>query len=417
MRATLDGFPYTVGLRWHPVESRADIAERREETGLDRGVILQRDRLIVGVGLLDDQDEKNSPPSAAALLALSTGEAVIAVEWADIGAAHRRYWVAAVLHGAVVAKTDVLLEDPDAVHRELRDLGADVEYRLTGGASAEFGGDGAPALTPVRTKVGLGVAAVRPLGPAASPAQIVLLVVLVGAVLGMGWWVLQPDAPPPAPTTPFVDQQAEQRKAALAARHLALSEALSGFDALTLARRAALADRPVQRSAVYWRLVRKRCTAGGCSLAWDATAPGALPVALAAALGLDRADLAHDLRASTVTVSRPLGAVPERIEANEATVLDGRLAPLVDRCRQFEGRGGTCSLSAGQPLNIPNAALLPPELRFQKGGFTLTGRLGRSEALLPLFAGAELAPWVRADLIEFDYARSEFHLEGHYVIP
>jgi hypothetical protein len=417
MRATIDGYPYAVGLRWHPVESRADIAERREESGRDRGVILRRERQIVGVGLAEE-DARDLPPAAAALLALSGGAAVIAVEWADGGAGPARYWLAAVLHGAVVAGTDVLLEDPEAVHRELRDLGADVEYRITGAASGEFGGDGAPALTPARTKVLLGSAAVRPLGSAASPGQIMLLVVLAGAVLGVGWWVLAPDAPATAPAVPLIDQQAEQRNAAIAARHQALSDALSGFDALALARWAARAGQPVQRSAAFWRVIRKHCPGiGPCTLTWEAAAPGATPAALAAALGLPRADLAHDLRASTVSVTRPLGATPERIKATAATVLEGRLAPLVDRCRQFQGRGGTCTLAAGQPPTIPHAALLPPELRFQKGGFALSGPLGRIEALLPLFAGAAFTPWVRADRIEFDYTTLEFHLEGHYVIP
>jgi hypothetical protein len=418
MRVTIDGHPYTAGLRWHPVESQADIAERRAETGLDRGVILPRDRRIVGVGLLADEEENNLPPSAAALLALSTGEAVIAVERADLGAGPSRYWVAAVLHGAVVAGTDVLLEDPDAVQRELRDLGADVEYRITGAASGEFGGDGKPVLSPARTKPRLGAAAVKSLGSAASPGQLGLLAVLVGAVLGVGGWVLlEPEAPAPAPSLPLVDQQVEQRKAAIAARHQALSEALSGFEALALARWARRAGTPFQRSAVFWRLTAKRCSTGACTLAWEATAAGATPAALATALGLSRDDLAHDLRASTVSVTRPLDAAPDRIEATEATVLAGRLAPLVDRCRQFQGRGGTCALTAGQPPNIPNAALLPPELRFQRGGLSLSGPLGRIDALVPLFAGDALTPWVRADSIEFDYARSEFHLEGHYVIP
>ena len=37
-------------------------------------------------------------------------------------------------------------------------------------------------------------------------------------------------------------------------------------------------------------------------------------------------------------------------------------------------------------------------------------------ALLPLFDGEALVPWVRADSLELDYEQLEFRLEGHYVI-
>jgi hypothetical protein len=417
MRATIEGYPYTVGLRWQPVESAGDIADRREETGLDWGVILTRDNQIVGVGLLPERDEDRSPPnSAAALLALAYPEAVIAIEWAEAGSGPPRYWLAAVLHGAVVAGTDLLLEEAAGVTREIADLSVHCDYRLTGTASAEFGGDGAPALAPARSKVRLAAAAIRNLGRGASAGQLALLGALVAAVLAGGWWVLQPDTEAISPAA--LSQETEQQRAeAIAARHQQLSQDLSGFDALALARWADRAGQAAERSAALWRFVRKHCDGTACTLTWQALDKGATPAGLARALGLARDRIGHDLQAEAVTAAWPLGAAPARIEANATTVLAGRLAPLVDRCRKFQGLGGTCTLDAPQPLAIPNAQLLPPELHYRTGRFVLAGPLGRSEALLPLFASAALTPWVRADTFDIDLETSEFSLEGHYVVP
>jgi hypothetical protein len=416
MRTTLDGYPYTVGLRWQPVESAEDIADRREETGLDWGVILSRDGQIVGVGLLPERDEDRSP-AAAALLALSYPEAVIALEWADTGAGPPRYWLAAVLHGAVVAGTDLLLEEAAGVTREIADLSVHCNYRLTGTASAEFGGDGAPALAPARSKARLAAAAIRHLGRGALAGQLALLGALATAVIAVGWWTLSPGSPEAVVPAVLDHQAEEQRAAAIAARHRQLSDDLSGFDALTLARWAVRAGKPAGRSAALWRFVRKGCAGTVCTLTWQALDKGATPAGLTRALGLARDRIDHDLQADAVTAAWPLGAAPARIEANDATVLAGRLPPLVDRCRKFQGLGGTCTLEAPQPLLIPNAEWLPPELHYRKGRFVLTGPLGRAEALLPLFAGEVLMPWVRAESLDFDYENLEFHLEGHYVVP
>jgi hypothetical protein len=418
MRATIEGHPYTVGLRWQPVESAEDIADRREETGLDWGVILTREKRIVGVGLLAERDEDRDPaPSAAALLALSDPTAVIAVEWADTGSGPPRYWLAAVLHGAVVAGTDVLMEDAATVVREIADLAADYDYRLAGTASAEFGGDGAPALAPARTKAQLAAAAIRHLGRGARAGQLALLGALAAAVITVGWWTLSPDSPETVTPAVLDHQAAEQRAAAIAARNQQLSDDLSGFDALALARWGARAGKPAGRSAALWRFVRKGCTGTACTLTWQALDKGATPAGLSAALGLARDRIDHDLQAEAVAVSWPLGAAPARIDANESTILAGRLPPLVDRCRKFQGLGGTCTLEPPQAPPIPNAELLPPELNYRTGRLVLAGPLGRAEALLPLFAGEMLAPWVRAENLDFDYENLEFHLEGHYVIP
>jgi hypothetical protein len=416
MRVTIEGHPYTVGLRWQPVESDEDIADRREETGLDWGVILKRENRIVGVGLLTERDDDQPPaPSAAALLAVSYTEAVIAIEWANAGSGSARYWLAASLHGTIVTGTDLLLEDATLVAREIADLTADYrEYRITGTASGEFGGDGAVALTPARSKARLAAAAIRHLDRGRA-GQLALLGALAVAVLAAGWWVLQPDTD----TSPSAisQQTEEQRAAAIAARHQQLSDDLSGFDALSLVRWSMRAGKPAERSAALWRFLHKRCDSTACTLTWQALDKGATPAGLAQALGLTRERIGHDLQAETVAVTWPLGGTPTRIEANETTVLAGRLPPLVDRCRKFQGLGGTCALDAPQPLSIPNAQLLPPELNYQKGRFVLTGPIGRSEILLPLFSGAPLTPWVRADNLDIDYEKSEFSLEGHYVIP
>jgi hypothetical protein len=416
MRATIEGHAYTVGLRWQPVESAEDIADRREETGLDWGVVLTREKRIVGVGLWAERDDdRRDSPSAAALLALSDPAAIIAVEWADTGAGPPRYWLAAVLHGAVVAGTDVLLEDTATVAREIADLAAECDYRLTGTASADFGGDGAPALA--RTKARLAAATIRHLGRGALAGQLARLGALATAVIAVGWWALSSDSPEAVAPAVLDHQAEEQRAAAIAARNQQLSADLSGFDALSLARWAAWAGKPAGRSAALWRLVRKHCDGTACTLTWQALDKGATPAGLARALGLARDRIGHDLQAEAVTAAWPLGATPARIEANAATVLAGRLPPLVDRCRKFQGLGGACTLDAPQPLAIPNAQWLPPELNYQKGRFVLAGPLGRSEALLPLFADAALTPWVRADAIAFDFEKSEFSLEGHYVVP
>jgi hypothetical protein len=418
MRVTIEGHAYTVGLRWQPVESAEDIADRREETGLDWGVILTRDRQIVAVGLLAERDEDRAPaPAAAALLALAHPEAVIALEWADTGAGPPRYWLAAVLHGAVVAGTDVLLEEAAGVAREIADLSVHCDYRLTGTASAEFGGDGAPALTPARRKARLAAAAIRHLGQGARAGQLALLGAVAAAVIAVGWWTLSPEPPPAVAPAALDYQAAEQRAAAIAARNQQLSEDLTGFDALALARWAARVGKPAGRSAALWRFVRKGCAGTACTLTWQALDKGATPAGLAQALGLARDRIDHDLQADAVTAAWPLGAAPARIEATDATVLAGRLPPLVDRCRKFQGLGGACTLEAPQPPPIPNAELLPPELRYRKGRFVLAGPLGRAEALLPLFAGEVLTPWVRAESFDVDYENLEFHLEGHYVVP
>jgi hypothetical protein len=418
MRTTIEGHPYTVGLRWQPVESAEDIADRRDETGLDWGVILKRENRIVGVGLRAERDDDRDPaPSAAALLALAYPEAVIAVEWADTGVGPPRYWFAAVLHGAVVAGTDVLLDDAATVAREIADLAADYDYRLAGTASAEFCGDGAPALTPARTKARLAAATIRHLGRGARAGQLARLGALAAAVLAVGWWILQPGTPEAVAPATLDHQAAEQRAAAIAARNQQLSDDLSGFDALALARWGARAGKTAGRSAALWRFARKGCTGTACTLTWQALDKGATPAGLAAALGLARDRIDHDLQAEAVTVSWSLGAAPARIEATDATVLAGRLPPLVDRCRKFQGLGGTCTLEPPQPPPIPNAERLPPELNYRTGRLVLAGPLGRAEVLLPLFSGEVLTPWVRAENLDFDYETLEFHLEGHYVIP
>jgi hypothetical protein len=416
MRATIEGHAYTVGLRWQPVESAEDIADRREETGLDWGVVLTREKRIVGVGLWAERDDdRRDSPSAAALLALSDPAAVIAVEWADTGAGPPRYWLAAVLHGAVVAGTDVLLEDAATVTREIADLAAECDYRLTGTASADFGGDGAPALT--RTKARLAAATIRHLGRGALAGQLARLGALATAVIAVGWWALSPDSPEAVAPAMLDSQAAEQRAAAIAARNQQLSADLSGFDALSLTRWASWTGKPAKRSAALWRFVRQGCTGTACTLTWQALDKGATPAGLAQALGLARDRIDHDLQAEAVTVSWPLGAAPARVDANESTLLAGRLPPLVDRCRKFQGLGGTCTLEPPQAPPIPNAEWLPPELNYRTGRLVLAGPLGRAEALLPLFSGERLTPWVRAEHLDFDYETLEFHLEGHYVIP
>jgi hypothetical protein len=144
MRATIDGQPYSVGLYWGPVESAEEIAERRDETGRERGVILRQGQRIVGVGLAEDDGGRRPPLSAAALLALHYSGLVLAIEWAEDEAGRRVYWLAATLHGLVVHGTDILIDgdDPGAVHRQIEDLRDDGEFRLLGTASAAFGGTG-----------------------------------------------------------------------------------------------------------------------------------------------------------------------------------------------------------------------------------------------------------------------------------
>lgn len=310
MRVTIGGQPYSVGLYWGLVESEADIAERRAETGRDRGVALRRGRQLVGVGLSDD-DGRNPPPAAAALLALrhQGGGPALAIEWADAAHGTHGIWLAAVAGGAVVHDTDRWFESDDraAVGRLVDDLLREDDYAVVGGASAEFGGDGQCALAdaPARDRA---LAAIRPLGGGATPGQIALLLVLLGAVAAAGWWVFaEPDAAAP-PNPSAYDAQAALRDEAIAARHRQLSADLSGFAAPALARLAQRAGRDLQRSAAYWRFAGKHCGANGCDLAWTALGQAATPAGLAAALGLDRDRVAHDLRAEAVSVAVPLGA-------------------------------------------------------------------------------------------------------------
>jgi hypothetical protein len=242
---------------------------------------------------------------------------------------------------------------------------------------------------------------------------------LIG-VAAAAWLVFAPgadQAPSPIPVLdPRAQQEAERRAAAILARHQQLSAALSGFGPLALGRASIRADRDLQRSAAFWRLIRKGCDGGGCTLGWQALAKSAGPAGLAAALGLGRDRIGHDLVAEQVSVTVPLGATPERIEAGDTTIPAGRLPPLVDRCRRFQGLGGACTLGAAQPAAIPNAELLPPQLRFQVGKLTLAGPLGRADTLLAVFGDPTLS-WIRADRFDLDFDRLTFSLEGHYVIP
>lgn len=416
MRVSIGGQPWSIGLYWGLVESDADLAERRAEMGRDKGVALRRGRQLVGVGLSGD-DGRSPPPAAAALLALRhrDGGPALAIEWADTERGAHGIWLAAAAGGAVVHDTDRWFESDDraAVRRLVDDLLREADYAIVGGASAEFGGDGQCALAaaPARDRA---LAAIRPLGGGTGPGQIALLLALLGAVAAAAWWVFaEPDDAAPPPTA-FQDSQAALRDEAIAARHRQLAADLSGFDPPALARLAQQAGRDIQRSAAYWRFTGKRCGARGCDLAWTALGGAATPVGLAAALGLDRGQVTHDLRAESVSVAVPLGAEPPRIEADAATPLDGRIPALVDRCRRVQGLGGGCVLNPAQPVAVPNAQLLPPELRYQTGRLTLSGHLGRIGPLLDVFGGLA---WVRADRLDIDYDPLKFDFEGHYVIP
>jgi hypothetical protein len=419
--ATLGGKPYSVGLNWQLAATRAEAEVRREEGGHACGVLLKAGGRVAGVGFADG-GERKPPPSAAALLAvLHPGQAVCAVEWADTDAG-RQYWMAAVSGGAVVSGTDALFDEPGHLRRQVQDLVSDFGCRVAGSASVEFGGDGTSALAPA-SRSAHAAAAIKPLQAGANPAQLLFLLALFGVIGYLGWTLLapEPQAPAALPALPVVDKDAELRKQAVAERNRLLSQDLSGFGPLRLARAARLAAKPLERSAADWTLTLKHCDAaaggGSCAYTWHAMGAGSTPAGLAQALGLPRDAVSSDLRADTVSTSAALGAQGEAVAANESTALAGRAAPLIDRCRRYNGKGGTCTLDAAQTVAVANAQLLPPGLQYRRGRLSLAGPLGRADDLLPLFDGPELAPWVRADRFDINYESLEFRLEGHYVIP
>lgn len=412
MRATFGDKTYTVGLTWRLAAGEDDIREALAETGLERGVVL-RDGAgrIAGVGLTDDADRR-PPPAAAALLALHYASPVLAVERAASGAV----WLAAVQDGIVVPGTDLLADDPAELERHVDELRREADYRLIGTASTGYGGSGESALRPAQASRALQKAAIRGLGRTAGPVQIALLSVLLVGV-GVGLWLFLQPGEPAVPATPVVDRQAEQRRQAIAERNRLLSADLSGVGPRRLVQAAWSAGRPYRRSAAYWRRTLSRCDGGGCTLFWRAMVAGAIPDRLATALGVPRERIGSDTRADQVSLSEPLGLDPERIVADEGTRLSGRLPRLIDLCREYRGRGGGCTLEPAQAVAIPNASLLPPGLAYRKGRLVLDGPLGAREALLTLFDGADLSPWVRADGVEFDPDRLVYRLEAHYVLP
>lgn len=414
-QATIGGQVCGVGLDWRLAASRDEIRAGMEEGGHERGVVLKFGKRIAGVGFADGET-RNPPPSAAAMLALQHPDAAVcAVEWAETEAG-RQHWMAAASGGAVVSGTDALFDDPALLRRHIEELVQDFGCRVTGGASLEFGGDGESALAAARPGI-RAAAAIRPLKAGTGPAKILLLLALSGGIAWLGWTLLKPDAPAPA-AMPAIDRDAELRRQAVAERNRLLSQDLSGLGALRLARAARAAAKPLERSVAGWRLSLKRCeAAGSCTFTWQAMGAGSTPAGLALALGVGREQAISDLRAETVSVTGSLGAAGGPVAADEGTRLEGRVQPLVDRCRRYNGGGGSCALGAAQPAAVANAQLLPPALRYRRGTLALSGPLGGAEALLPLFDGGELAPWVRADRFDIDYEKLEFRLEAHYVTP
>ena len=419
MKVSIERRDYTVGLNWQIADSKEDIQARMEETGADAGVVLTSGKAVVGVGFATGEG-RNPPPSAAAMLALHypEGEALCVVEWADAEPGDRRYWMAAISAGAVVSGTDIVVDDAAFLRRQVQELVHDFGCRVAGSASQGFTGDGEAVLASIDSPKTRAAAAIKSLQPGASPAQILVLAVLLAGVAAMGWLALRP-AQTAAPAIPVIDSTAEQRRQAIALRNQMLSQDLSGFGILEFYRLAFAAGKSLERSAAQWRLVRKRCDVAGaaCTHTWQAMGGGSVPGELAKALAIPRDKVASDTRAQTVSVSESLGAAGTRLDATESTPLGGRMHALIDRCRRYGGKGGGCQLDPAQPAAIPNAQSLPPSLKYQRGRISLSGPLGDMDALLPLFDGEALAPWVRADSVELDYEQLAFRLEAHYVVP
>lgn len=415
MRITIDRHPYTVGLKWQIAASEDEVQARMEESGAELGVVLKQGKAIVGVGFAEDEG-RNPPPSAAAMLALHyPADTLCVVEWADLGR-DRQFWMVAISGGAVVSGTDIVVEDASFLRRQVQELVKDFGCRVAGSASMGFLGDGEGALSAANSPKTRSAASIKSLTSGASSFQVLLLAALLLGVLAAGWLLLQPDQPQ-APAEPVIDRQAEQRKQAIAERNRLLAQDLSGFGAYGLSKLARGAAKQMERSAALWKLSRKSCDQSACSLTWQAMSPGAMPEQLANALGISRERVLSDTRAQTVTVTEALGAQPTRVEASESTPLTGRIQPLIDRCRRFGGMGGTCNLDAAQPASLPNAQLLPPGLQYHRGRLSLAVRIGSLDSLIPVFDTEALSPWVRADSIELDYDTLELRLEGHYVIP
>jgi hypothetical protein len=420
----IGGDTYSIGLAWQIVASQDDIVARIEETGRGWGVILKspgKGRGVVGIGFSDDEG-RGIPPSAAATLALlNPGQAVCAIERVNADGRHDgQHWMAAVSGGAVVAGTDTLFEDDNLLRRHVQDLVRDFGCKVTGADSEKFGGDGVPAFH-FDGKKKPSAASIRSLKQGVSPVQIVALAVLFAGIGWLAWTVLQPEkAAPPAPSV--IDRQAEARKQAVAERNRLLSNDLSGFGPTRMAALARSAS-PPHGSQSAWRLETKRCTNNNgtynCIYSWRALWKGATPESLATALGLERPQVSTDAKADVAIITGPLmdgHEAPPRVEAVESTVLNGNLPILIDLCRRYVGAGGACSVEAGQPVTIPNANLLPAGLAYRRGRLVLSGRLGEIDSLLPLFGGEKLSPWVLADSYAFDYGKSEFRIEGHYVL-
>ncbi|PZN74987.1 MAG: hypothetical protein DM484_19880 [Candidatus Methylumidiphilus alinenensis] len=416
MRVSIGQRAYTVGLNWQIADSREAIQSRMEETGADAGVVLKSGKAIVGVGFATGEG-RNPPPSAAAMLALHypEGTALCVIEWADAGTHDRRYWMAAISAGAVVSGTDIVVDDAAFLRRQVQELVHDFGCRVAGSASQGFAGDGEPVLASTDSPKTRAAAAIKSLQPGTSPVQAMVLLILLAGVAAMGWLALKPTQTD-APAIPVIDSKAEQRRQAIALRNQMLSQDLSGFSVLEFHRLALQAGKSLERSAAQWRLVRKRCDVAGCTDTWQAMGDGSVPGDLSKALGIPRDRVTSDTRAQTVSVSESPGATGTRIDAVESTPLTGRIQGLIDRCRRYGGKEGACKLDPAQPIAIPNGEMLPPGLKYQRGRFTLSGRLGGMGALLPLFDGEALVPWVRADSLELDYEQLEFRLEGHYVI-
>lgn len=412
MRATIDGRRYSVGLSWHPVADATDIEERIAESGRDLGVILRSGKRILAVGTIDDEG-KNPPPSAAALLALHyPAESLVAIERTESG----EYWLGAVVDGVVVPGADALLDARVTVERHMREILRDFPCRTTGSASAEFGGDGFSILAQASSGKSRAGAAIKPLRAGISrPLIAILLLASVGAV-----WLTMPTFDkkavlPSVATPPTFDREAELERQAIAERDRLLSSDLSGFAPAEFGRVASTAAPGFHRSRAWWKLQGKRCDESACLYRWTALAAGSTPERLAAALGVPRSSLSHDLRADTVGATAPLGTSAPRVVVDETLVLAPIDDALVDQCRLYNAAGGVCILEAAQPAPIPNVRSLPAQLAYRRGKFSLSGSLARMDALLATAFSS--LPQIRANALDIDFEKRRFLLEARYVAP
>jgi len=140
---SFDDNEYVLGLTWHTISEKADVAGFLEAKHTEYGLTLEDvegNPRMVGLAITSDPKvTKNLDGefSAAATLATVVGESILLIEQLD----DSTYWLCAVEAGVVLVGTDVVV-DEESARRHIDDLLSLSLFTIKGRHSENFGGDG-----------------------------------------------------------------------------------------------------------------------------------------------------------------------------------------------------------------------------------------------------------------------------------